>query len=197
MPEKYVLQHTGAVSFETQRLICRRFIPTDAEDMFRYWASDPLVQSEYGEPVYDTPEKAVKLLKKYISDNYRWAIIEGSSGRNIGQIAFCRVYPDCRTAEIEYCIGRSFWGNGYAGEALNGLIAHTFAHTEILKLEAYHRNENTRFGRVLEKSPMHVAANVERFSRENKLPHGETCYCITVVEYQKQIQLLQERICQT
>ncbi|MCH5348693.1 MAG: GNAT family N-acetyltransferase [Oscillospiraceae bacterium] len=177
------MQHTGTKSFETERLICRPFIAEDYEDMFRNWAADPKIQIEYGEPVYSTVQEVKKLLARYIDgyknpDFYRWAIVERSSGENIGQIAFCKVYSDCRTAEIEYCIGQSFWGKGYAGEALSGLIDFTFKNTDFIKLEAYHRIENIKSGRVLEKSPMHVTDTVERFVRENVLPEGEVCYCI-------------------
>ena len=72
-------------------------------------------------------------------DFYRWAIIEKKSMENIGQIAFCRVYSECNTAEIEYCIGENFWGNGYANEALAAVIDFTFKNTGFHKLEAYHR----------------------------------------------------------
>ena len=129
-----------------------------------------------------------ELLEKHIenyknSDFYRWAIIEKKSGENIGQIAFCKVYSDCATAEIEYCIGESFWGNGYAGEALAGVIDFTFKNTDFIKLEAYHRIENDKSGKVLAKSAMHVTNTVERFKRENVSPHGEVCYCITKDDY--------------
>ena len=177
------MNHVGTKPFETERLICRPFMAGDHEDMFRNWAADPKIQIEYGEPVYRTVPEVKKLLAKYIEgykdpDFYRWAIVERSSGENIGQIAFCRVYSDCRTAEIEYCIGQRFWGKGYAGEALSGLIDFTFKNTDFLKLEAYHRAENVKSGRVLAKSRMHVTDTVERFVRENALPEGEVCYCI-------------------
>ena len=137
-------------------------------------------------PVFIVRKKAVR---RYIEnyqkpDFYRWAVIEKSRGKNIGQIAFCRVYSDCRTAEIEYCIGQSFWGNGYAGEALNGLIDFTFSNTDFQKLEAYHRNENVKSGRVLEKSLMHITDTVERFIREGLSPYGEVCYCIDRSTYE-------------
>lgn len=169
--------------FETSRLICRPFVMTDCVDMLRNWIADEDIQHEYGEPVYTTLPQVEKLVGEYISeysnpDFYRWAIIEKNSGECIGQIAFCRVYSDCKTAEIEYCIGKSFWGKGYAGEALQAVIDFTFTHTDFVKLEAYHRIENTKSGRVLEKSAMHTTDNVERFRRENELPHGEICYCI-------------------
>ncbi len=177
------MKHTVTAAFETERLICRPFETSDSVDMLENWAADPRVQYEYGEPVYPTLEEVRLLLARYIAnygtpDGYRWAIVEKASGKNIGQIAFCRVYSDCRTAEVEYCIGRAFWGNGYAGEALSGLIAHTFRHTDFVRLEAYHRAENTMSAGVLRKSMMHRTSTVERFRREGAEGHGEVCYCI-------------------
>lgn len=83
--------------FEAERLLCRRFEENDLDDMFVNWASDPMVQLEYGEPVYSTKDETCELLKKYINsysslDTYRFAIIEKRSGKNIGQIALCKVY---------------------------------------------------------------------------------------------------------
>lgn len=183
------MRHVGTKAFETERLICRPFRREDCGDMFRNWASDPNIQLEYGEPVYSTAEQVGGLLEKYIKgyenpDFYRWAIIEKSSGENIGQTAFCKVWSDCNTAEVEYCIGACFQGKGYAGEALKGLISHTFKSTDFLKLEAYHRIENTKSGRVLEKSAMTVTDTVERFLREKVSPHNEVCYCITKDMYE-------------
>jgi ribosomal-protein-alanine N-acetyltransferase len=177
------MNHSGTFTIDTPRLLLRRFEPQDLEFMHRNWASAPSVQIEYGEPVYETIAEAKGLLDKYISGYssesfYRWAIIERESGVNIGQIAFCRVYEDIRTAEIEYCIGTAFQSKGYAGEALAAVIENVFKHTDFQKLEAYHRAENTKSGRVLEKSAMHITDNVERFRQEGLEAEGEVCYCI-------------------
>ena len=177
------MKHTGTVPFETERLVCRRFEADDWRDMLENWASLPEIQTEYGEPVYTDEAQVRGLLDSYIRgyekpDFYRWAITERSSGRNIGQIAFCKVWDDCLTAEIEYCISKRFWGNGYAGEALAALIRYAFENTVFERLEAYHRTENTKSGRVLEKSSMHKTDTVQRFLREGVSPDGEVCYCI-------------------
>ena len=174
--------------FETERLICRTFNDSDAEDMLQNWVSDPDIQTEYGEPVYTDITQVSELIRLYTDpespkSRYRFAIIEKDSGRNIGQIAFCRIWDDYKTAEIEYCIGKQYWGRGYAGEALSGLIAYTFAYTDILKLEAYHRAENAKSGRVLEKSAMHITDTVQRFVHEEISAENEVCYCIEKNEY--------------
>jgi ribosomal-protein-alanine N-acetyltransferase len=159
---------------------------SDAEDMLRNWASDADIQTEYGEPVYTDIVQVNGLLKEYTEgekSKYRWAVVEKASGENIGQIAFCKVWNDCLTAEIEYCIGRRFWGRGYAGEALSALVRYAFENTDFVKLEAYHRAENTKSGRVLEKSSMHKTDTVQRFVHEGVAPAGEVCYCITKNDY--------------
>ena len=167
---------------ETARLILRPFCEDDLPDMLS-WASDPAVQLEYGEPVYPDKAAVAGLLQKYLAaqaepNTFRWSIVLRKTGHGIGQIGFCRVYADIHTAEIEYCIAASHWGHGYAGEALDAVIRWTFSSTDFTKLEAYHRAENEKSGRVLQKSCMHLTENVERFRRINETPVGEICYCI-------------------
>ena len=182
--------HCGTQTIETSRLLLRAFTEADCDDMLKYWIANPRVQFEYGEPIYSTISEVKKLLDTWKCgykrrDFYRWAIVEKEQNRNIGQIAFCRVYPDCKTAEIEYCIGEKFWGKGYVPEALSAVIDFIFRNTDFNKLEAYHRMENTKSGRVLEKSAMDQADTVQRFVRENVEPEGEICYCITRDAYLK------------
>lgn len=177
------MQHRATQIIYTPRLILRPFVMSDCDDVLDNWASNHKVQAEYGEPIYSTRGEVMRLLANWINqyendDFYRWAIIEKQSKQNIGQIAFCKVYIDCQTAEIEYCIGENYWGYGYAGEALKGIIDYAFANTEFIKLEAFHRAENIKSGRVLEKSRMKIVDSVERFKRNNQSPHGEVCYAI-------------------
>lgn len=182
------MNHSGTNIIETERLILRPFLISDCDDMLINWIANPKIQEEYGEPIYTTKADVNKLLETWIFnyrnlDFYRWAIIEKDCNQNIGQIAFCKVYSDCKTAEIEYCIGENYWGKGYSGEALEAILNYTFEKTEFTKLEAYHREANPKSGRVLEKSKMAKTDNVQRFIRENKLPHGEVCYSIINIDY--------------
>lgn len=72
------------------------------------------------------------------------------------------------------------------GEALSGLIDLTFSHTGFQKLEACHRAENTRAGRVLAKFPLQATETVQRFIRENHAPQGEACHCLDREAYESQ-----------
>lgn len=182
------MKHCGTKKIETERLLLRPFIMEDAVQMMYNWIADPQIQHAYGEPVYTTEKEIRELLVKWIgsytkADFYRWAIIEKRSNQNIGQIAFCRVYSDCSTAEVEYCIGQVFWGRGYASEALKAIIRFAFSVGDFNRIEAYHRAENEKSGRVLNKGPMHMTENIQRFLREKTDPAGEICYCIEKAEY--------------
>ncbi|MBE5802151.1 MAG: GNAT family N-acetyltransferase [Clostridiales bacterium] len=175
--------HCGTKPIETPRLLLRSFEVGDGESMLDNWIADPGIQFEYGEPVYRTLEEVSVLLAQWIAqykepDFYRWAIIEKETAVCIGQIAFCRVYSEEKIAEIEYCIGRSRWGRGYANEALSALIGFAFEHTGLEMLEAFHREENRKSGRVLEKSQMRVTDTIQRFRIAGIRPEGEVCYCI-------------------
>lgn len=177
------MKHCGTQSIHTDRLLLRPFELTDGISMLENWIADPAIQFEYGEPVYSAIGEVTALLECWIRqyaqlDFYRWAIVEMATGVCIGQIAFCRVYSEEATAEIEYCISQSRWGRGYANEALSAVIDFAFGQTGFTKLEAYHRAENTKSGRVLEKSSMYRTDTVLRFTKAGMEPHGEVCYCI-------------------
>ena len=182
--EDNIMKHCGTQRIQTPRLLLRPFEYGDCDDMMKNWISNPKVRFEYGEPVYINNADVKQFLDKIINgysniDFYRWAIIENKSSENIGEIGFCRVYSDCKTAEIEYCIGEKYWGNGYANEALSAIIEYVFLHTDFLRLEAYHRIENEKSGRVLQKSAMKITDIIQSLIRENKSPEGKACYYIT------------------
>lgn len=156
--------------------------------MLRNWISDPAVQKNYGEPVYESYEDVKALLDNWIfqyknKDFYRWAVILKDTGESIGQIAFCRVYTEAGTAEVEYCTGRNFWGNGYTAEALRMILQYSFGKPGFEKLEAFHRTGNPNSGRVLEKSGLRKAANITRFELICRQPVNEICYALTKYEY--------------
>lgn len=179
-----MFKHTGTDLLQTERLLLRKFNYSDAGDMFKNWISDPIVQQNYGEQVYGSEGAVLKLLEKWIpqySDKgfYRWAIIHNETGKNIGQIAFCKVYDEFETAELEYCIGQNFWGRGYTAEALKKVLNYSFNIPEFLKLEAFHRITNPNSGRVLQKSGMKIVSNVKRFELINEQPCNEVCYALT------------------
>ncbi|MGL5352329.1 MAG: GNAT family N-acetyltransferase, partial [Clostridium sp.] len=135
-------------------------------------------------PVYSSKEQVQELLDKWIlnysdASFYRWSIALKESTVNIGLVAFCRVYEEVATAEIEYCIGEYYWGKRYALEALNAVIEYMLTNSDFKKLEAYHRKVNIKSGRVLQKTIMKRVPIVRRFELSGENSKGEICYAIT------------------
>ncbi len=172
------LTFDATLLIHTNRLLLRKFYQSDIPSMLKNWISDPDVQSGYGEPVYSNEADIANLLTIW-DRQYRWAIILKDTNENIGHISFCRLYDNINTAEIEYCVGKEFWGKGIVPEALSAFIKHTFLNTSIAKLEAFHRVENPGSGRVLQKSGLYPANNVMRFAHLPKAPDGDICYSIS------------------
>lgn len=172
------------VQVHTERLLLRRFYQSDIPDMLKNWISDLDVQRGYGEPSYTNENDVANLLNTW-KDQYRWAIILKTTNENIGHVSFCRLYNDIGTAEIEYCVGKAYWGKGIVTEALCAFIQHTFINTPIDKIEAFHRVENPSSGRVLQKSGLLPVNNVTRFSHLPKAPDGDVCYAITREQFVK------------
>ena len=151
-----MLKPSFTTEVNSERLLLRRFESGDAGPVFRNWASDPDVQLNYGEPVYETLEKATDLINGYISKYvnpyfYRWAIIEKDSGECIGQIAYFLVDPGNEFAEIEYCIGSAYQGKGYATEACKEIIRYGFEKIGLHKVQICCRTENPKSRNVIEK----------------------------------------------
>lgn len=183
-----MLKHTGTIKIESERLILRKFEYSDIPHMIKNWIANPVVQNEYGEPAYKTFDEVHELINKWMenynnNDFYRWAIILKENNEKIGQIAFCKVYTEIETAEIEYCIGENYTGKGYATEALNTVIDFSFKKPKFYKLEAFHRIANSRSGRVLQKTIMKEVETVRRFQIENTKPDDDICYGIISDDY--------------
>ena len=168
----------------TDRLLLRKFYKSDTDNMLKNWIADPEVQSGYGEPILISKPDVESLLKTW-EKQYRWAIILKSTNENIGHVSFCRLYDDVNVAEIEYCIGKGFWGKGITAEALCSFIRHTFQNTSIIKIEAFHRVENSSSGHVLQKAGLYLVDNVMRYGNLPKAPDGSICYAITRKQFIK------------
>lgn len=146
----------GTQVVETDRLLLRPFCTDDVMSVLKNWAGDEFVQGMYGEPAYKTSEEVRKLLEKYITgyntgSTYRWAVIEKESGECIGQIAYFLVDPKNSWGEIEYCIGATYQGKGYATEATKAVIDYGFRKIGFNKVQICVRPSNTRSKRVIEK----------------------------------------------
>jgi len=141
-------------TIETSRLLLRKLTPRDVSDTFAY-SSDPEVVrylrfSEH-KSLHDAEEFLGILLKSYDnSTDLIWGVELRSAGDLIGS---CRLKADLqhRRCEIGYVITRQYWRQGFAFEAVSGIVDFTFRETDINRIEGYCIVENIPSSAVLKK----------------------------------------------
>ena len=139
---------------ETERLNLRLIRPSDAEHIYRTWASDPEVTRYLTWQTHESPEDTRKIVDMWVSeyekeDTCRWGIERKSDGVLMGMIdavGFRNGVP-----AIGYCLGRAYWNNGYMTEALKAVISELFTEGfDAVTIEAV--VENIGSNRVIEKA---------------------------------------------
>ena len=167
------MRHIGTQRLETNRLTLRKLLPADAPQMYQGWASDPEVTRWLRwEPHRDAAQTAA-LLEAWAllypnDDYYQWAIAETAGGRLVGTISlfYSAQGRDLDAAawrrpgveilggvwQAGYCIGRPWWGRGYATEALRAVTAFWFEQVGGPWLACAHAAANPASGRVMEKA---------------------------------------------
>ncbi|MCL1862299.1 MAG: GNAT family N-acetyltransferase [Defluviitaleaceae bacterium] len=151
------------VKLETKRLILRPFDIADAESMYRNWASDPDVVRFMCYDVCDSLESTQRHIYQWMeyfnnlpigSSWCVFAIELKSCGDLIGTIDFHENNCEAHAAEIGYQLGKAWWGNGYATEALSAVIDYCFEEVGLNRLWADHNALNIASGKVLIKAGM-------------------------------------------
>lgn len=144
---------------ETERLLLRELLPSDAEGMFEL-DSNPEVHKYLGnKPVTDIQQciEVIGMVRKQYQENGigRWAMIEKASGKFAGWSGLKWITDPINNHvhfyEVGYRLIPSFWGKGYATESTKASL--TFAFEELKTTEVYGIThiENLKSRRVLEK----------------------------------------------
>ncbi|MGN0535326.1 MAG: GNAT family N-acetyltransferase [Eubacterium sp.] len=158
-------------TLESDRLILRKFTMEDADDMYNNWESDPECCKYLSWNVHKNVEETESMLESWIKeyDNgcYNWIVEVKDTNQVIGSISAITISEKHYTAELGYCYGSKFWGNGYATEALRTVLEYLLNECGFYLIEARHISGNPASGRVMEKAGMHKDA-VLRDRRINK-----------------------------
>ena len=143
---------------ETERLILRRMLKTDADDMFEYARRSDTTRYLTWNPHPDRKysyQYLVYLQQKYKQGEFHdWAVVLRDSGKMIGTCGFTRFDFTNDSAEVGYVINPDFHGNGYATEALRRVMRFGFDYLELHRIEAKYMDGNAASRRVMEKCGM-------------------------------------------
>ena len=160
-------------TLETERLILRPMLVSDADDMYDYASREEVTRYLLWSP--HTSKKNTQDFLRYIrtsyglGDFYDWAVVEKESGRMIGTCGFTRFDFPHNVCEIGYVLNPDFHGKGYATEAARRVIDFAFSRLEVHRVEAKFMKGNNASLRVMEKLGM----TFEGYRRDSMLVKGK------------------------
>ena len=147
----------GTAELWTENLVLRRYRPDDAEQLYRYFGSDPDMYKYSGWNPYATPEMTKETIQQFISSyedehSYSWVMDAHGDDVAAGTIG---AY-DYRDGQIEvgFSVAKSWQGRGFATEALMKVLEYLTENEGISCVTAWCAAENTASKRVLERSGM-------------------------------------------
>lgn len=166
------MKNIGTKTIETKRLILRKFTISDADDMYKNWASDDEVTKFLTWPSHtdvDVSKRVIDTWIKGYSDdkNYQWCIELKSIGEAIGSIGVVDYKENIGAVEIGYCIGSKYWNQGITSEALNALIQFFFQEVGANRIELRHDPLNPSSGKVMLKCGLKYEGTRIKADRNN------------------------------
>ena len=169
-------------SLTTERLVLRPWKSGDSRDataLFQY-AGDPLVGLMAGWPAHSSVAESVQVITNILGVDESYAITLRDSDDPIGSIALKPVSSHVidslsrhsslsewnsstsdTAREVGYWVGRPFWGNGIATEALHALVSHSFLDLHTDCIWGVHYSDNKSSEAVLEKCGFHPVCQYE------------------------------------
>ena len=186
------MNHKGTKTIETSRLILRKFKITDAENMYKNWATDPMVTKYVTWDPHKDISETKELLTMWVKeseelDKYKWVIELKETKEVIGGIDLAHVRTKDEIGEIGYCLSANYWNKGYMSEALLAIMEYLFNECNFYILEAKHIKENIGSGKVMQKCHMKYDGRLrERFYiPEDNARCDLEVYSLTKDEYNK------------
>jgi RimJ/RimL family protein N-acetyltransferase len=173
-------------TIKTKRLILRKWEEKDAEILYSL-ASDPDIGKGAGWLPHNSADYSKAIIRSVLIDDGTYAItLKDDPGTPIGSIGVHVGASPKRginredEAEIGYWIGKNYWGNGYATEALTELIRYSFVEVGLSKIWCGFFDGNEKSKRVIEKSGLkYHHRNENLFNAMIKEYYNETMMCIS------------------
>ena len=142
------------MNLTTPRLILRPWSQSDAEELFDL-ASDETIGRMAGWKPHGSVEESSEIISTVFSRPLVFAVVMRMTNRPIGCIELNKdpqiLRKGPKDAEIGYWIGRMYWNQGYATEAMQEIIRLAFEEEDVSKIWCQCFDENIQSSRVQEK----------------------------------------------
>ena len=136
---------------ETERLILRKWVDSDAAELFRYAQSEEIGPIT-GWPPHKTIEESLTIIQTIYQRQDAYAIVLKETGLPIG----CVSLMDAREKKEDECelgfwLGRPYWNGGIMTEAVREMLRYGFEERKLSKIWCGYYEGNERSKRVQEK----------------------------------------------
>ena len=157
---------------ETLRLELREFVPADADDLYRLDSDPRVVKYLGGEPLSrEEVEANLRRIRIGYRANYGlgiWRAARRDSGAFIGW--FCLKYmPKSTDVEVGYRLVPEAWGQGFATEGAQALVAYGFDDLGLYKIVGVTHRDNRASQRVLVKAGLNSRGWSRYYARRVRL----------------------------
>ena len=184
-----MITHSGSCRIQTQRLVLRKFMQSDAEPMFNNWAGDCENVKYVSWKAHKSLSETQKIVSDWIQgysnlDYYRWVITLKDSGHVIGEISVID-FSDCdECCEIGYILSKKYWNMGFMTEALNAVIRYLFEKVGFHRVQLRHDVSNPASGRVMQKNGLKYEGTLRHSRKDNQGNYCDTSiYSILKFEF--------------
>lgn len=146
-------------AIETSRLVLRDLVPDDLDAMVAVW-TDPDVarfMDDWGPRTADATDDwlaAAIEARRADPNSFGCSIVTKHAGEVVGWIGFGASSRGVADVDFAYVIAAGQRGNGYASEALRGVVDHCFEQLGIASLWGECHIDNERSARVMENAGM-------------------------------------------
>lgn len=169
------MEHIGTQRIETERLILRRFVKSDAKAIFENYANDDEVTHFLTWPSHKELTVTQAVLDEWVEgyqneDQYKWAItLKEKPDEVIGDISASITDANRKidACEIGYVISRAHWGKGYMTEAMRAVTMYLLKEAGFNRVMACHDVANLASGKVMQKAGLQFEGIHRQGSRNN------------------------------
>lgn len=158
------------IILETKRLMLRRFVLPDLDDLFKFYSDPDVIKY-----IPDAPRsygEAKEELEWFLNGHPTfpelglWATIDKETGQFIGR---CGLLPwtidGQHEVEVAFALSKAYWGQGLATEAAQALVHYGFEHLGLSRLICLIDHDNEGSIKVASKVGM-------KFEKESKDEYG-------------------------
>lgn len=176
-------------NIETGRLVLRELTLLDAEAMFRYFEKESVIRY-FGMESFQNMEQVKNMIqtfrKRYEEGNVlRWAIELKGTNQLIGTCGFHLMNQNHKRAEIGYELDDTYWGKGYASEALQAILTYGFETLKLIRIAAVVYTENEASHKLLKKAGFKEEGLLRKYMIQNDVAHDTVIYSLLEEEWKR------------